>query len=165
MRVRILFIASASALLAASGFAATTPALGKSHKRPLIKSGRYIDDSDDVYLNVNVRARTVALHFTLYCNDLYADQWVSSGPKPVRGKLTGNRRGATVFAWGFYEGLPAVGPGTSQVADWSLNGKFTRPTHFDGRVEYEAATFPEPMASRPQCLDSARLHLDRQPPA
>ena len=165
MRVRILFIASASALLASAGFAATTPALGTGHKRPLIESGRYIDNSNDVYLEVNVRARSVAIHFTLYCNDLYADQWVSSGPKPVRGRLTGNRRGARVHVSGFYEGLPAVGPGTSQVADWSLNGKFTRPTHFEGRVEYEAATFPEPMAGRPQCLDAALLHLDRQPPA
>ena len=25
-----------------------------------------------------------------------------------------------------------------------MNGKFTGPTHFEGRVEYEAATFPEP---------------------
>jgi hypothetical protein len=69
---------------------------------------------------------------------------------------------ATVYADGEYEGLPAVGPGTSQIAFWSLNGKFTRPTHFEGRVEYEAATSPEPTA-RPQCLDAKLIHLDRRP--
>jgi hypothetical protein len=163
MRIRGFVLACATALLVSTGLAATTPALGTSHKRPRIKSGRYADGINDVYLDVNVKDRTVLFHFTLYCNDLFADQWVSSGPKPVRGKLTGNRRGATVYADGEYEGLPAVGPGTSQIAFWSLNGKFTSPTHFEGRVEYEAATSPEPMA-RPQCLDAQLIHLDRRPP-
>jgi hypothetical protein len=144
---------------------ATPPAAGGGqghHERPRIKSGRYTEGSSDVYLNVNVKARTVGFHFTLYCNDLFADQWVSSGPKPVKGELTGNRRGATVYADGEYQGAPAVGPGTSQLAFWTLKGRFTSPTRFEGRVEYEAATFPEPMG-RPQCLDAARIHLTREP--
>jgi hypothetical protein len=161
MRFRLLVHASASALLLSAGFAATASALGTTHKGPRIKSGRYVDGIHDVYLDVDVKQRTVMFHFTLYCDDLFADQWVSSGPKPVRGGLRGNRRGATVYADGEYEGLPAVGPGTSQVADWILNGKFTGPTRFEGRVEYEAATFPEPMA-RPQCVDEARIRLTRE---
>jgi hypothetical protein len=163
MRIRLLIAALGTALLVSTGFAAATPALGTSHKRPRIRGGHYIDGKGDVYLDVEVSSRSVLFHFTLYCNDLFADQWVSSGPEPVRGKLTGKRRGATVHADGEYEGSPAVGPGTSQIAFWSLNGKFTSPTHFEGRVEYEAATFPEPMA-RPQCLDAKRIGLDRVPP-
>lgn len=93
MRIRLLILASASALLVSAGFAATTPALGTAHKRPRIKSGRYVDGINDVYLDVDVKARGVQFHFTLYCNDLFADQWVSSGPEPVRGTLSGNRRG------------------------------------------------------------------------
>jgi hypothetical protein len=164
MRIRVFVLACASALLVSAGFAAMTPAHVKSHKtRPRIKSGRYGDGTGDAYLYVNVRARTVAFQFRLYCNDLYADQWVTSGPKPVKGELTGNRRGATAFVAGEYHGTPASGPGTSQDAFWSLKGKFTNPAHFEGRVEYEAATFPEPVMGRPQCLDAALLHLGREP--
>jgi hypothetical protein len=162
MRTRLLIFGWASALLISTGLVAATPALGASHERPRIKSGRYADGINDAYLDVNVKQRTARFHFTLYCNDLFADQWVSSGPKPVRGALRGNRRGATVYADGEYQGAPAVGPGTSQVAFWILKGKFTSPTHFEGRVEYEAATFPEPMG-RPQCLDAARISLTREP--
>jgi hypothetical protein len=113
-------------------------------------------------MDVNVKKRTVSLRFTLYCDDIYADQYVSSGSKPSKGTLDGNRVGAKAFVFGIYSGPAASGPGT-QVADWTLNGKFTRPTHFDGRIEYEAATSPEPTTARPQCLDANSLHLDLQP--
>jgi hypothetical protein len=111
-----------------------------------------------------VRTRTVLLHFTLYCDDLYSDQYVSSGPKPSRGELQGNRLGAKVQVIGEFSGPAASGPGT-QVADWDLEGRFTRPAHFDGRIEYEAATSPAPPRARPQCLDAQSIHLDRQPPS
>ena len=97
----------------------------------------------------------VSLRFTLYCDDIFVDQYVSSGTKPSKGALDGNRVGAKAFVFGIYSGPAASGPGT-QVADWTLNGKFTRPTHFDGRIEYEAATSPEPITARPQCLDAKR---------
>jgi hypothetical protein len=135
-------------------------AAGSIVKAPLIKSGRY--GSGDVHMDVNVKRRKVSLRFTLYCDDIYVDQYVSNGLKPSKGALDGNRVGAKAFVFGIYSGPAASGPGT-QVADWTLNGKFTRPTHFDGRIEYEAATSPEPTTARPQCLDSTPLHLDLQP--
>lgn len=165
MRSRFLVLLGLPALLLPVGIAAAAAAHhGRAPQRgPRIRSGHYVDGVNDVYLDVDVKTRRVLFHFTLYCNDLFADQWVGSGPKPARGTLSGNRRGARVYADGEYEGLPVVGPGTSQLAFWSLNGKFTSPTHFEGRVEYEAVTSPEPTA-RPQCLDAQRIHLDRRPP-
>jgi hypothetical protein len=164
---RLFGLASVAALLLPVGLASGTPAgrdgaASPAAKGPRIKSGRY--GSGDVYMDVNVKKRTVSLHFTLYCNDLYADQYVSTGQRPSRGELKGNRVGAKVFVFGEYSGPAPSGPG-DQVADWVLNGKFTRPGHFDGRIEYEAATFPEPTppAARPQCIDAKLIHLNREP--
>jgi hypothetical protein len=163
---RILALASVTALLLPVGLArgetaGTGPAASSASNGPRIRSGRY--GSGDVLMDVNVKRRRVSLRFTLYCDDIFADQYVSSGSKPSKGSLDGNRVGAKAFVFGMYSGPAISGPGT-QVADWTLNGKFTRPNHFDGRIEYEAATSPEPTTARPQCLDAKPLHLDLQPP-
>jgi hypothetical protein len=130
--------------------------------RPRIKSGRY--GGGDVYLDVNVKARKVHFYFKLYCQNPFASQYVSSA-RAVGGVLKGNRRGATVYVDGEYSGVPVSGEGTHQDAFWTMKGKFTGPTHFEGRVEYEAATFPEPppQRGRPQCIDAELLHLDLEP--
>jgi hypothetical protein len=163
---RLLALAAVAALLLPVGLARgagaeTGSSEISSSKRPRIESGGY--GGGEVFMDVNVKRRKVSLRFTLYCDDIYVDQYVSSGPKPSKGSLDGNRVGARAFVFGIYSGPAASGPGT-QVADWTLSGKFTRPTHFDGRIEYEAATSPEPTTARPQCLDAKRLHLDLQQP-
>ena len=104
----------------------------------------------------------MAFHFTLHCVDPYASQNATSGPTPVKGELTGNRRGARASAEAWYEGPSEFGTGT-QVNYWTLRGKFTSPTDFKGRVEYEAASSPPPPFPRPQCVDAARIHLIREP--
>ena len=53
-------------------------AASSATKGPRIKSGRY--GSGDVYLDVNVKARKVHFYFTLYCQNPFANQYVSSGP-------------------------------------------------------------------------------------
>jgi hypothetical protein len=161
---RLLVLASVATLLPVA-FASGAPGghgrtAGGATKRPRIRGGRY--GVGDTYLDVNVARRTAFFHFTLYCDDLYSDQYVTSGPTPVRGELTGVRRGATVRVEGEYSGPAASGPGT-QIAFWSMSGRFTRPTHFEGRVEYEAATSPAPPRARAQCIDAKSIHLDRQP--
>jgi hypothetical protein len=132
-------------------------------KGPRIKDGRY--GSGDVYLDVDVKARKVHFYFKLYCQNPFASQYVSS-VRAVGGVLKGNRRGVTVYVDGDYSGVPVSGEGIHQDAFWTMKGKFTGPTHFEGRVEYEAATFPEPPRprGRPQCIDAELLHLDLQPP-
>jgi hypothetical protein len=163
---RPIVLVSVAALLLPVGFASAAPeghgdAVSSRAKGPRIRDGRY--GSGDVYLDVNVKRRMAAFHFTLLCAEIYGSQYVTSGPMPVRGELSGNRRGASVIVDGEYEGPAASGPGT-QIAFWGLRGKFTGPTHFEGRVEYEAATSPAPPRARPQCIDSERIHLDLQPP-
>lgn len=165
---RLFALLSVAALLLPVGLASGAPAgSGKrgGAKGPRIKSGLY--GSGDVYLEVNVKKRKVAFHFTLLCAEIYGSQYVTSGQRPVSGELTGNRRGAKVVVDGEYEGPAASGPGT-QLAFWGLRGKFTGPTHFEGRVEYEAVTSPAPTPpaaplARPQCIDSERIHLDLEP--
>ncbi len=167
MLVALVSLALPAALAHGTPRGAAGKGAGKSG--PRIKDGRFEEagSEGDVYLDVDVKARRVVFHFKLYCWDPFAPQYVTSGPDPGKGGMSGNRRGAKVFVYGEYSGLPASGPGTSQVADWTLNGKFTTATHFDGRLEYEAATSPPPpypVAPRPQCIDWARVHLDRLPP-
>jgi hypothetical protein len=152
----------------ASGAARSKAGPGNSGKGPLIKSGRY--GSGDVYMDVDVKRRKVAFHFTLLCSEVFGSQYVTSGTEPVAGDLSGNRRGARVYVDGMYEGAAASGEG-HQLAFWSLGGKFTGPTHFEGKVEYEAVTgtgpAPQPggpPVARPQCLDAERIQLDLQPP-
>jgi hypothetical protein len=168
---RLFALLLVAALLLLVGLASGAPArtgggAKPGAKGPRIKSGLY--GGGDVYLEVDVKKRRVAFHFTLLCAEVFGSQYVTSGPTPVRGELSGNRRGAKVIVDGEYEGPAASGPGT-QLAFWGLRGKFTGPTHFEGRVEYEAVTSPAPTSptpprARPQCIDSERVHLDRQPP-
>jgi hypothetical protein len=164
---RLLALLSVAALLLPVGLSSAAPegqgdAVSPRAKGPRIKDGRY--GSGDVYLDVKVRARKVHFYFKLYCQNPFASQYVSS-VRAVGGVLKGNRRGATVYVDGEYSGVPVSGEGTHQDAFWTMNGKFTGPTHFEGRVEYEAATFPEPPRplGRPQCLDAELLHLDLEP--
>jgi hypothetical protein len=170
---RVLALVSVAALLLPVCLASAAPegqggAVSSRARGPRIKSGLY--GGGDVYLEVDVKKRKVAFHFTLLCAEVFGSQYVTSGPTPVRGQLSGNRRGATAIVDGEYEGPAASGPGT-QIAFWGMRGKFTGPTHFEGRVEYEAATSTGPVppaggppVARPQCIDSERIHLDRQPP-
>jgi hypothetical protein len=163
---RLFALLLVAALLLQVGLAAGAPTSSgggatPGAKGPRIKSGLY--GGGDVYLEVDVKRRRVAFYFTLLCSEIFGSQYVTSGPRPVGGVLKGNRRGAAVIVDGEYEGPAASGPGT-QIAFWGLRGKFTGPTHFEGRVEYEAATSPAPQRPRPQCIDSERIHLDRRPP-
>jgi hypothetical protein len=163
---RLLALASVATLVLPVALAVGAPGghgRPAGAKRPRIRSGLY--GSGDVRLEVNVKGRKVFFRFNLYCRDPYASQYVSSGPRPVGGALKGNRRGATVYVDGEYSGVPESGVGTHQDVFWTMTGKFTGPTHFEGRVEYEAATFPESALARPQCLDAKSLHLDREAPA
>lgn len=159
----LAFVATVLPVALASGApGGQAQAAGGANRPPRIKSGRY--GEGDVYLDVDVKARKVHFYFKLYCQNPFASQYVSS-VREVGGVLKGNRRGATVYVDGEYSGVPVSGEGTHQDAFWTMKGKFTRPTHFEGRVEYEAATFPEPPGplGRPQCLDAELLHLDREP--
>jgi hypothetical protein len=164
---RLIALVSVAALLLPVGLASAAPegqgdAVSSRSKGPRIKDGRY--GSGDVYLDVDVKAPKVHFYFKLYCQNPFASQYVSS-VRAVGGVLKGNRRGATVYVDGEYSGVPVSGEGIHQDAFWTMNGKFTGPTHFEGRVEYEAATFPEPPRprGRPQCLDAELLHLDLEP--
>jgi hypothetical protein len=164
---RLIALVSVAALLLPVGLAAAAPdgqagAASSRAKGPRIKDGRY--GSGDVYLDVDVKARKVHFYFKLYCQNPFASQYVSS-VRAVGGVLKGNRRGATVYVDGDYSGVPVSGEGIHQDAFWTMKGKFTGPTHFEGRVEYEAATFPEPPRprGRPQCIDAELLHLDLEP--
>lgn len=157
-RLRV-FVICLCAVPLSTGLAQAVPGAGHRMLSPKIKSGRYVDGSDDVYLDVRNQSRIVLFHFRLYCLDPFGSQYATSGPKPVRGRLVGIRRGATVEMDGMYNGAAESGSGI-QTNFWNMKGKFTGPTHFEGRVEFEVGTFP----ARPQCLDAKLLHLDRKPP-
>ena len=82
-------------------------------------------------------------YFKLYCQNPFASQYVSS-VRAVGSMLKGNRRDATVYVDGEYSGLPVSGEGIHQDAFWTMKGKFTGPTHFEGRVESK----PRPSRNR-----------------
>ena len=151
---RLLVLASVATLLPVA-FASGAPGghgrtAGGGAKRPRIKGGRYGDG--DVYLDVNVARRTASFHFTLYCNDLYSDQYVTSGPKPVRGEL--DRQCAVAPRCGVegeYSGPAASGPGTDRL----LEHERRSPPTISRAGWIRSRDLPAHRA-RAQCIDASR---------
>jgi hypothetical protein len=127
-------------------------------KPPRVLSGSYGDGVADFHLQVNSRSRTASAQFNMTCFDPSGLYEATSGPKPVTGRMSGNRRGATVSFGGVF-GVPTES-GIDRTTYWNLKGTFTGPARFKGILSLEMGGPPsQSFTPRAACYKYKRLDL------
>jgi hypothetical protein len=148
---RALVLSLSLLLLLPAGAAIARP------KPPRVLSGAYGDGVTDLHLEVDSRSRTVFLQFNMTCFDPSGNYPATSGPAPATGRMSGSRRGATVYLQGSF-GVPTAS-GVNQTTYWYLSGRFTGPTRFKGTLQIEMGGPPGPALARAACYRGKRLDL------
>ena len=126
---------------------------------PVIVSGTW-GDGRYSHLEVKTASRTVTFQFDGYPCISTGIFFASSGPTPVQGTLPGKGPGTKLALSGSYTRPGANNTSVTETTTWELEGKFTTPRSFVGRLHIVEVIPPSgPFTGESRCESDQPITL------